>query len=124
MRQFVGALLFIVLATCFPTAQSRPDSLARFLQEYVKAPDEETKTTEYCAALADLRDDGTKEAIVYLSSDGWCGTAGCTMLILAPEGTSYKVVSQTSRRAASGLGPPHKDKWMARHWRCRAKKRE
>jgi hypothetical protein len=41
-----------------------------------------------------LRDDGTKEVIVYLSSDGWCGTGGCTMLILAPEGTSYRVVTK------------------------------
>ncbi|HLV88820.1 MAG TPA: hypothetical protein VKV39_17675 [Candidatus Sulfotelmatobacter sp.] len=42
----------------------------------------------------DLRDDRTKEAIVYLSSNGWCGTGGCTMLILAPEGTSYRVVTK------------------------------
>lgn len=94
MRQFARALLLILLATCFATAQSRRDSLTKFLQNYVGTPDAETKTTEYAVAFVDLRDDGTKEAIVYLSSNGWCGTAGCTMLILAPEGMSYRVVSK------------------------------
>jgi hypothetical protein len=69
--------------------------LKEFLQSYVGSPTEETKTTRYSAAFVDLRDDGIKEVIVYLSSNGWwCGTAGCTMLILAPEGTSYRVVSK------------------------------
>lgn len=94
MRQFARALLFVTLATCFGTAQSRFDLLTRFLQEYIGTPDSEARNTEYAVAFSDLSDSGTDEAIVYLSSDGWCGTGGCTMLILAPEGTSYKVISK------------------------------
>ena len=94
MRQFARALLVILLAACFATSQSSLDSLAKVLQGYVGTPDAESKTTEFAVAFVDLRDDERKEAIVYLSSDGWCGTAGCTMLILAPEGTSYHVISK------------------------------
>ena len=93
-RQFAHALLVMFFAACFATAESSIDSLTKVIQDYIGTPDAETKTTEFAVAFVDLRDDGRKEAIVYLSSDGWCGTAGCTMLILAPEGTSYNVVSK------------------------------
>jgi hypothetical protein len=84
----------MLLAASFATAQSTLDALTEVLQKYIGTPDAETKTTEFAAAFVDLRDEGTREAIVYLSSNGWCGTGGCTMLILAPEGTSYRVISK------------------------------
>jgi len=31
--------------------------------------------------------------IVYLIGPAWCGTSGCTALILVPERTSYKIVA-------------------------------
>jgi hypothetical protein len=68
--------------------------LKEFLQKYIGTSNAETKTTEYSAAFVDLKGDGAKEVIVYLSADGWCGTGGCTMLILAPEGVSYRVVTR------------------------------
>jgi hypothetical protein len=55
---------------------------------------DETKTTQYVSTFVDLNDDGTQEAIVYLTSDGWCGSGGCTTLIVAPEGSSYKVITK------------------------------
>jgi hypothetical protein len=96
MRQLTAALLSLLCATHFATAQSKPDHLTEFLQNYVGIPTEETKATQYSAAFVDLKDHGAKEVIVYLSSDGWCGTGGCTMLILAPEDTSYRVVTKTT----------------------------
>ena len=93
MRQFALGLLILPLLSSFSLAQSIPAPLIRFLQDYADS-NGGTKTTEYTAVLVDLRDDGTKEAIVYLSSNGWCGTGGCTILILAPEGTSFSVVSK------------------------------
>jgi hypothetical protein len=76
-------------------AGDRDSSLKQFLQRYVGLPpDEIEKGTRYSAAFVDLRDEGDQEVIVYLSSDGWCGTGGCTLLILAPEGTSYRVVTK------------------------------
>ena len=94
MLRVAAVLLLLLCAPSVQMAQSTPDPLIFVLQTYVGTPNEETKRTEYAAAFVDLKDDGTKEAIVYLSSGGWCGTGGCTMLILAPEGKSYRVVTK------------------------------
>jgi hypothetical protein len=96
MHQLAAVLLVMLFAPAIGIAQSRPDPLKLFLQNYVGTPDAETKTTEYSVAFADLKDDGSKDAIVYLSSDGWCGTGGCTMLILTSEGASYRVVTKAT----------------------------
>lgn len=73
--------------------------LKAFLQKYLGEPDtplEQDAPTRYSSAFLDLKDDGTKEAIVYVTGRGWCGSGGCVMLILAPEGKSYKVITQTT----------------------------
>jgi len=93
-RRLTVVLLFVVCAVALATADSKPDRLKPFLRIYIGTADEETKSTEYSAAFVDLRGDGTKEALVYLSSDGWCGTGGCTLLILAQGGGSYRVVAK------------------------------
>jgi hypothetical protein len=95
MSQLVTAVLVFLCIPPLAAPQSSPDHLVEFLQNYVGEPTEQTKTTRYSAAFVDLKDDGVKEVIVYLSSNYWCGTGGCTMLILAPEGTSYRVVTKT-----------------------------
>jgi hypothetical protein len=94
MFRFTAAVLLVLSAPSVQMAQSTPDPLTSVLQAYIGTPDVETKKTEYSVVFVDLKDDGTKEAIVYLSSGGWCGTGGCTMLILAPEGKSYRVVTK------------------------------
>lgn len=73
---------------------ARNDTLRRFLRGYVGAPTTETRTTRYTAAFADLNGDGVKEAIVYLSGNGWCGSGGCVTLVLQREGQSYRVVTK------------------------------
>lgn len=46
------------------------------------------------AAFTDLNGDGTEEAIVYVMGQRWCGSGGCTMLVLAPKAPSYRVVTR------------------------------
>ncbi len=75
-------------------AESQKDSLKNFLQSYVGPATEGAKTTRYSSALVDLGDDRTLQVIVYLTSGGWCGSGGCTMLVLDPKGSSYKVVAR------------------------------
>jgi hypothetical protein len=99
-------LVVWVLATCcslwtaasFAQVQHQPsssqeDSLRKFLRNYVGNSDE-GKATRYSSAFLDLNDDGAVEVIVYLTGNGWCGTGGCTSLVLAPEGPSYRVVAK------------------------------
>jgi hypothetical protein len=88
---------FIFLrAACFGQSQpgtTQQDSLKKFLQDYLKRPFYDYKTARYFAAFVDLKDDGMQEAIVYLTDQPSCGSGGCTALILAPEGSSYRVVT-------------------------------
>jgi hypothetical protein len=72
---------------------SQENSLRKFLQDYVGNSDE-GRTTRYSSAFVDLKDDGTNEVTVYLSGHFWCGAGGCTTLVLAPQGSSYGVVTK------------------------------
>jgi hypothetical protein len=85
-------------STCSAQSPHRPNSsqensLRNFLQDYVGNSDE-GRTTRYSSAFVDLKDDGTLEVVVYLSGPNWCGTGGCTTLVLAPMGSSYRVVTK------------------------------
>jgi hypothetical protein len=93
----VVGLIFLPSA-CLAQRQHKPssgqvESLKKFLQNYVGNSDDD-RTTEYSSAFVDLKDDGTQEIIVYLTGDGWCGSGGCTTLILAPKDSSYAVVTK------------------------------
>ena len=80
-----------------PSNSTRDNSLREFIRHYLGEPDapsEEGGPTHYSEAFVDLNDDGKKEVIVYVSGRMWCGTGGCVMLILTPEGTSYRVVTK------------------------------
>ena len=90
------------LATCLGWAQ-RPgaesssgidSSLKRFLQDYVGRPS--LATTKACLRLVDLNNDRQDEAIAYLTGNGWCGSGGCTMLILARHGDHWRVITKAT----------------------------
>jgi hypothetical protein len=75
------------------------ESLKSFLQSCLGkpyTPFEREGATRYSSVFVDLKGDGTTEVIVYVSGRAWCGSGGCIMLILAPEGTSYRVVTRTT----------------------------
>ncbi len=96
-----GALAFAptVVAQTLKEPLPQAESLKFFLQKYLGELDpsfEKEAATRYSSAFVDLKDDGTKEVIVYVSGRRWCGTGGCVMLILAPEGASYRVVTETT----------------------------
>ena len=52
-----------------------------------------SRAARYIAASADLNGDGVPEAIVVLRSGYWCGSGGCTTLILTRSKSSWKVVT-------------------------------
>ncbi|HET7259786.1 MAG TPA: hypothetical protein VFI75_08690 [Candidatus Acidoferrum sp.] len=95
---------FIFAYCC--TAQSKheagakqPEPLKIFLRNYFGEPDalsEHDRPTRYSSVIVELKDDGTKQAIVYITGRAWCGSGGCVMLILDPQGASYRVVTQTT----------------------------
>lgn len=103
LRFYLASVL--ALPTCpGGVGQSRPqraapaaaeDSHKMFLQEYLSPPRPRAdRTTRYLDAFVDLDGDGIEEAIVYLTGQRWCGSGGCTTLILARQGSSYRLVTK------------------------------
>jgi hypothetical protein len=66
-------------------------SLRQFLQKWDHG---ESREMRYIAAFRDLNGDGMPEAIVYVKGNDWCGSGGCTTLILTQDGDSWRIISQ------------------------------
>jgi hypothetical protein len=93
----------LLVANCVAQAQTLPttrseekaSTLRTFLQSYLRVLSvDDDKTTRYIDAYVDLNGDGVQEVIVYITGRGWCGSGGCITLILAPRGSSYRVVAR------------------------------
>jgi hypothetical protein len=74
-----------------PAASSSTEagSLMRFLQTL-----DDDRTTRYAAGFVDLNGDGTPEAIVHLMGRAWCGSGGCTTLILVLSNGRWEIVTK------------------------------
>jgi hypothetical protein len=74
---------------------SRDEVLKDFLQNYLEiSTQNDDRSTKYLYAFVDLDGDGLDEAIVYVTDQEWCGSGGCTTLILAPEGSWFRVITK------------------------------
>jgi len=108
----VVCMLFVGGRLAQSTVQSpsgREEGLKKFLQSYEGKPaSANERNTRYSAAFVDLKDDGTEEVIVYLLSPDWCGSGGCSVLILEPAGGSYKIITRTTVRNLPFASYPRK----------------
>jgi hypothetical protein len=105
---FTGHLIIFTLcgtlmtATCLGQDRVSQDAAAdgvlkAFLQNYLKSGSSEfDKTTRYSAAPVNLSGAKLPEVVVYVSGRAWCGSGGCTMLILRPDGVSFTVIARTT----------------------------
>jgi hypothetical protein len=73
--------------------QPPPLYLQSFLQAYL-GEDAKSNPPDYFAVAVPLRDDGALQVIVYLAGTGWCGSGGCTTLILEPHDFDYTVTTR------------------------------
>lgn len=95
---FLVVVLLLFPITCIAQKEKRTpaeESVRKVLQNYL-GPRDENQTTGYADAYVDLNDDGKKEVIVYVVGRGWCGSGGCPTLVLAPEDSSYRLVTKIS----------------------------
>lgn len=69
-------------------SQPIPASLDRLLDAQGVEP------TDRLVALADLDGDGRRDALVYLHGSDWCGSGGCTLLVLRNLGKTWRQVSR------------------------------
>lgn len=95
----LGLASLIVLFVLSGTGQKLDQSNSRqevtlrgFLQDYMRSS-YDSSTTRYISAFASLGGLKTKDVIVYFTDQHSCGSGGCTTLILAPSGHSYRVVT-------------------------------
>lgn len=77
--------------------QGGPLRLRRFLQASLRTGSLEfDQDARYTAAEVNLNSDGVPEIIVYAVGRGFCGSGGCTMIILAKEGRGFRIISGVS----------------------------
>lgn len=96
----VALLALIAASSVMPAgaANAEPAPLSAFLHAYLNLPPVAKRDPQwppYVAASVNLDKRGG-QVLVYLAGQGWCGSGGCTLLILTPEGGSYRVVSKTT----------------------------
>lgn len=79
-----------------------------------QAGDDALPPARYVAARHDLDGDGADEVIVYLMGPFFCGTGGCSLLVLTPDGAGYRQIGDvgTARppvRIVTAAGKGHAD---------------
>ena len=70
------ALLLAACSAAWPAFADEPSGLSEAIRTY--SPDD----TSFEYALVDLNNDGILDAVVLLTGHYWCGSGGCSMLIL------------------------------------------
>jgi len=95
MKRLIFIVFFVLtkVACSFAAADNSSPNVS--LKKFLQAWDNED-TTHYTATFQDLNDDGISEAIVYLTGGKWCGSGGCTMLILSKDEISWKVITKVT----------------------------
>ncbi len=96
------AMIVIVLAcSCVKTVGAgeapQAEALAAALQAYATKTGDDVKTFEpRQTAFMDLNGDGVKDALVLLEGRDWCGSGGCTLLVLKGVKDGFKFVSRST----------------------------
>jgi hypothetical protein len=99
LKLVAALVVFLSADPCFGQAAPKQSDvrLKQFLQMYLKDPRGRTdSTTRYAFKHVDLDGDDEEETIVYLTGGGWCGSGGCTLLVLEAIGSSYSVIGRTT----------------------------
>jgi hypothetical protein len=71
------------------------ESARRSLRAFLEGFDRDLKG-RFTYALVDLNGDGKPEAVVYLMGNDWCGSGGCTTLILVRDGDSWRLLTKVA----------------------------
>ncbi|MBZ0115046.1 MAG: hypothetical protein K8J08_21475 [Thermoanaerobaculia bacterium] len=56
----------------------------------------EPSTSQYLHALTDLDSDGVDDLVVLMSSPGWCGSGGCTLMMFHGTQEGFELISDCS----------------------------
>ncbi|MCH8615764.1 hypothetical protein LZ016_06575 [Sphingomonas sp. SM33] len=84
-----AAIALMIFATTTGYAAGKEDAVAAFVQQTLG-------TSSYMRADADLNGDGRSEALLYVTDKDYCGSGGCTLLVLSKKGGRYRVVLRST----------------------------
>lgn len=91
LPRITALCLTIALSACANTHTSPEAALPAAVANAT-----EQASPDYKQALVDLNGDGNDDAIVFLQGTGWCGSGGCTMLVLRGEKSGYQLMSRST----------------------------
>ena len=94
LNKIAVGLFFGALTLGGSIAQENGESaraVKAFLRNYINDPG--NRTTQFSYAPVSLGDK-KQEIFVYLTGPDWCGSGGCTALLLAPVGSSFRVIDK------------------------------
>lgn len=96
MMRTLVLLLGLVLTTTVVSAQSPsvPPAVRAAVRMYVAAHNSAAVATTRIATAPLPRAGAADAVVVYLMGDGWCGTGGCTLLVLTPARDGYQLVTK------------------------------
>lgn len=84
-------VLAIGLAGCSGVQEANEELLSIAVKKYTQQND-----PNYKAAFVDLNNDNVQDAVVLLQEMGWCGSGGCTMLVMKGHQDGYQFVSKST----------------------------
>jgi hypothetical protein len=94
---YIFAVTGLYLPACHGQTGREPPSTERLLRsvaDYLKSlAVRDTRPSRYIYTFVHLSNEDRAEAVVYLSGDPWCGSGGCTILILNANDAGFKVIS-------------------------------
>ncbi len=90
--------------TVEPTQATR---LFAAVQTYIAPFDAPNEDVQVQTEWADLNGDGALDALVYLESDTWCGSGGCTVLVFEAITDSLEVAELGAFRPAAEISLMH-----------------
>jgi hypothetical protein len=92
MRKWAALVVSAGLMAGRLSPQDTDRRMIEKLQAYLGEPMGKADVVRYSVSRVDLNRDGKSEAVVHVLGNAWCGSAGCTTLILRAESDSYDVI--------------------------------
>jgi hypothetical protein len=84
MRTLISVFA-LSLAGAAPTSVAAPDMAAAFVEGSLNV-------SSFERADVDLNGDGRSEVLIYVTDERYCGSGGCTLLVLSSQGNGSRVV--------------------------------
>jgi hypothetical protein len=92
-KNLLWRLMALIVAGSLSAAMGAASSS---LETAVRSSVKGDSTLSFSYALVDLNGDGQLDAVVLLRGAMWCGSAGCTMLILRGTPNGFQLVSKST----------------------------